>query len=132
MTKSLLIFIGSGAGGVLRYALSGLTQRLANGSFPIGTLIVNITGCLLIGFLTAALSGRVLVREEYRVAVLIGLLGGYTTFSTFGLETFALLNAGQPWRALLNVTASVTLGPGAGGRVDRLPAGRKLAGSVTL
>jgi len=110
MTKSLLIFIGSGAGGVLRYALSGLTQRLANGSFPIGTLIVNITGCLLIGFLTAALSGRVLVREEYRVAVLIGLLGGYTTFSTFGLETFALLNAGQPWRALLNVTASVTLG----------------------
>jgi CrcB protein len=110
MTKLLLIFIGSGAGGVLRYVLAGWTQRLANGSFPIGTLIVNITGCLLIGFLTAAFSGRVLVREEYRVAVLIGLLGGYTTFSTFGLETFALLNAGQPWRALLNVTASVTAG----------------------
>ncbi len=110
MTRFLLIFIGSGAGGVLRYALSGWTQRLANGSFPIGTLIVNITGCLLIGFLTAAFSGRVLVREEYRVAVLIGLLGGYTTFSTFGLETFALLNDGQAWRALLNVTASLILG----------------------
>lgn len=110
MTKFLLIFIGSGAGGVLRYALAGWTQRLANGSFPIGTLIVNITGCLLIGFLTAALSGRVLMREEYRVALLIGLLGGYTTFSTFGLETFTLLNDGQAWRALLNVTASVILG----------------------
>ena len=110
MTKFLLIFIGSGAGGVLRYALAGWTQRLANGSFPIGTLIVNITGCLLIGFLTAAFSGRVLVREEYRVAVLIGLLGGYTTFSTFGLETFALLNDGQSWRAMLNVAASLILG----------------------
>jgi len=110
MTKFILIFIGSGAGGVLRYALAGWTQRLANGSFPIGTLIVNITGCLLIGFLTAALSGRVLMREEYRVALLIGLLGGYTTFSTFGLETFTLLNDGQAWRALLNVTASVILG----------------------
>ncbi len=110
MTKFLLIFIGSGAGGVLRYALAGWTQRLANGSFPIGTLIVNITGCLLIGFLSAAFSGRLLVREEYRVAVLIGLLGGYTTFSTFGLETFALLNDGQWWRATANVTASVILG----------------------
>jgi len=110
MAKILLIFIGSGAGGVLRYALAGWTQRLANGSFPVGTLIVNITGCLLIGFLTATLSGRVLLREEYRVALLMGLLGGYTTFSTFGLETFTLLNDGQSWRALLNVTASVILG----------------------
>jgi len=110
MTKIMLIFIGSGAGGVLRYAVSGWTQRLANGSFPIGTLLVNITGCLLIGFLTAALSGRVLLREEYRVALLIGLLGGYTTFSTFGLETFTLANDGQAWRALLNIGASIVLG----------------------
>ena len=110
MLKVLFIFLGSGAGGVLRYAVSGWTQRLANGAFPIGTLIVNVTGCLLIGFLTAALSGRMLMREEYRVAVLIGLLGGYTTFSTFGLETFTFLNDGQAWRALLNIAASVVLG----------------------
>ena len=110
MAKVLFIFLGSGAGGVLRYAVSGWTQRLANGAFPIGTLIVNVTGCLLIGFLTAALSGRMLMREEYRVAVLIGLLGGYTTFSTFGLETFTFLNDGQAWRALLNIAASVVLG----------------------
>ncbi|MCK4658768.1 MAG: fluoride efflux transporter CrcB [Phycisphaerae bacterium] len=110
MSKLLFIFIGSGTGGLLRYAISGWTQRLANGSFPLGTLFVNVTGCLLIGFLTAALSGRMLVREEYRVALLIGLVGGYTTFSTFGMETFALLNDGQAWRALLNVAASVVLG----------------------
>jgi len=106
----LLIFIGSGAGGVARYAVSGWAQRLSSASFPLGTLVVNVTGCLLIGFLTAALSGRVLVQAEYRQALLIGLLGGYTTFSTFGVETFALLNDGQAWPALLNIAASVLLG----------------------
>ncbi len=110
MLKSLFIFIGSGAGGLLRYSVSGWAQRWANGVFPIGTLVVNVTGCLLVGFLAAALSGWAIVREEYRVALLIGLLGGYTTFSTFGLETFALLNDGQTWRAILNIAASVVLG----------------------
>ena len=110
MLKLLFIFIGSGAGGVLRYAVSGWAQRQTHGVFPIGTLVVNVLGCLLIGVLTAALSGRVLMREEYRLALLIGLLGGYTTFSTFGMETFGLLNDGETWRALLNVAASVVLG----------------------
>jgi CrcB protein len=87
MCKLVLIFVGSGLGGVLRYALGGWGQRLADGRFPLGTLIVNVSGCLLIRFLTAAFAGRVLIREEYRVALLIGVLGGYTTFSTFGLET---------------------------------------------
>jgi CrcB protein len=110
MQKLLLIFVGSGFGGVLRYALAGWTQRLTGGVFPLGTLLVNVTGCLLIGFLTAAFGGRILVREEHRVALLIGLLGGYTTFSTFGLETFALLNDGQYGRAGVNVVASVAVG----------------------
>ena len=110
MTKVVLIFIGSGVGGVLRYVVAGWSQRLANGSFPIGTLLVNVSGCLVVGFLAAALAGRVLVREELRLALLIGLLGGYTTFSTFGLETFALLNAGQKWPALLNIISSIVLG----------------------
>ena len=108
--KLLLIFLGSGVGGVLRYTLAGWAQRLGNGSFPLGTLLVNLAGCMLIGFLTAALSGRVLIREEYRIALLVGLLGGFTTFSTFGLETFALLNDGQYGRAALNVAISVAAG----------------------
>ena len=112
MLKLSLIFLGSGLGGVFRYAVGGWAQRLGGGSFPIGTLLVNVLGCLLVGFLAAALSGRILIREDYRFALLVGLLGGFTTFSTFGFETFALLNDGQHLRAMLNVTLSVGVGLG--------------------
>lgn len=105
-----LIFVASGGGGVIRYLLSGWSQKLANGSFPIGTLTVNVLGCFGIGFLTAAFSGRWLLREEYRVALVIGVFGGFTTFSAFGLETFAFLNDGQYARAGVNVGLSVALG----------------------
>lgn len=110
MLKFALVFLGSGLGGVCRYALGGWVQRLGNGSFPLGTLAVNLIGCLLIGFLTASLSGRVLLREEYRVALIVGVLGGFTTFSAFGMETFALLNDGQFARASANVLLSVGAG----------------------
>lgn len=108
--KLTLIFVASGFGGVLRYLLSGWSEKLANGSFPLGTLTVNVVGCLAIGFLTAAFTGRWLVREEYRIALVVGVLGGFTTFSAFGLETFALLNDGQYGRAALNIGGSVVMG----------------------
>ena len=110
MQKLILIFLGSGLGGVLRYILSGWAQRFGDGSFPLGTLTVNLIGCFLVGFLSAAFSGRVLIREEYRIALLIGVLGGFTTFSTFGLETFTLLNDGEWARAAWNVGVSVVPG----------------------
>lgn len=110
MLKVLLIFVGSGLGGVMRYALSGWVQKFGNGTFPLGTLVVNVTGCLLIGFLTAAFSGRLLIREEYRIALIVGVLGGFTTFSAFEIETFAFLNDGQYLRAAANVALSVAIG----------------------
>ncbi|MCC7316652.1 MAG: fluoride efflux transporter CrcB [Planctomycetes bacterium] len=110
MNKFLLIFLGSGFGGLLRYGLSGWAQRFGNGSFPLGTLAVNLTGCLAIGFLSAAFSGRILIHEEYRIGLVVGILGGFTTFSAFGLETFALINDGQHIRATLNVILSVGVG----------------------
>jgi CrcB protein len=110
MSKVVLIFVGSGLGGVCRYALSGWAQRLGNGSFPLGTLMVNLVGCLVIGFLSAAFAGRWLVREEYRIAIIVGVIGGFTTFSAFGVETFALLNDGQYVPAVANVAASVVFG----------------------
>ncbi len=110
MTKWLLIAAGGAFGSILRYAIQGWVQRAANGSFPAGTLAVNVLGCLVIGFLTALFTGPVLIREEYRIGLLVGILGGFTTFSTFGLESFTLMNAGQFALAALNIFSSCTLG----------------------
>ena len=73
-------------------------------------MAVNLIGCLGIGFLAAMFSGPLLVREEYRIGLTVGVLGGFTTFSAFGLETFSLANEGQFLLALVNVTASCLLG----------------------
>jgi len=110
MSKLVLIFLGSGLGGVCRYVLSGWAQRFGSASFPVGTLMVNVLGCLAIGFLSAAFMGRWFIREEHRIAVVVGVIGGFTTFSAFGMETFALLNDGQYFRAATNATLSVVLG----------------------
>ncbi|MBI2824009.1 MAG: fluoride efflux transporter CrcB [Planctomycetia bacterium] len=110
MTKLLLIAVGGGLGSVLRYGLQGAVQRIAGGGFPAGTLAVNAIGCLCVGFLTAMLTGPFLIREEYRIGLTVGVLGGFTTFSTFGLETFHLANDGQMRLALANVVLSCGLG----------------------
>jgi CrcB protein len=110
MLKLILIFVGSGLGGILRYAVQGLVQQLAAVSFPLGTLAVNVAGCFIIGVLAAVFSGPILIREEYRIGLTVGIIGGFTTFSTFGLETFNLANAGQVRLALANVLASCVLG----------------------
>jgi CrcB protein len=110
MTKLLFIAIGGGIGAVLRYSVGGWAQRLTQGSFPVGTLAVNLSGCLAIGFLGALFAGPWLVREEYRFGILVGLLGGFTTFSTFGWETLSLSNEGQFGMALGNILLSNALG----------------------
>lgn len=110
MLKISLVFLGSGLGGVLRFLVSAWVQKLADAKFPFGTLVVNLSGCLLIGFLAAAFAGRLQVRDELRIALIAGVLGGFTTFSAFGFETFALLNEGQQLRAGANVLLSVAGG----------------------
>lgn len=109
LLKPVLIFLGAGSGGLLRYWLGGLIQNWWGPTFPLGTLIVNVSGCLAMGFLAAAWTGPVLFREEYRTAVLIGVLGGYTTFSSFGRETLALTHDGEWLRAGGYVLGSVAL-----------------------
>jgi fluoride exporter len=110
MVKLLLIAAGGAVGTLLRYLVSGWGQSLVGGWFPLGTLIVNVTGCLLIGVLGAYFAGPQLVREEYRMAVMIGALGAFTTFSTFGFETFALARDGELRWALANLLLSNGLG----------------------
>jgi CrcB protein len=108
--KWLLIACGGGAGAILRYAMAGWGQRLTSGVFPVGTLMVNTLGCLAIGFLASLFAGPLLIREEYRIAILVGFLGGFTTFSTYGYETFALLGDGEWWSATVNILLSNVLG----------------------
>lgn len=108
-----LLLIGTGGfiGSVARYLLSMTIQRAANGIlFPFGTLSVNLIGCLLIGFLAGLAEFRGLLSPELRMFFLIGILGGFTTFSTFGYETFQLLRDGQNAFALTNIIASVVVG----------------------
>jgi len=113
MYKLALIAVGSAAGGLCRYGLAGVVQRFAGVTFPWGTLCVNVVGCLLIGVCGAVFSGPHLIREEYRLAATVGLLGGFTTFSSFGFETLQLVNSGSMRSAILNVSACNVLGLGA-------------------
>ena len=102
----LWIFLAGGAGAVLRYGLAGLVQGRAGADFPWGTLAVNVLGCFAIGWLATAAERSVLA-PELRIALLVGLLGGFTTFSTFGLETWRLLEDAELGRALANGLGSV-------------------------
>lgn len=110
MTQLALIFVAGGIGCVSRYLLATWAQRAWRGSFPAGTLCVNLVGCFCAGLLAAALARKLITREEWRLAAGFGFLGGFTTFSAFGYETFALLEAGQIGRALGNILLSVGLG----------------------
>lgn len=103
------VALGGALGSVARYGCSGVVSRLTDGAFPFGTMVVNVTGAILIGFL-AALSvteGRLLVPPSVRLFTMTGICGGYTTFSTFSLETFNLLRDGEWLRAGANVLLSV-------------------------
>jgi CrcB protein len=110
MTKLLLIAAGGGVGAVLRFLVAGWVQRGVTG-FPIGTLTVNVVGCLLIGFLGAlATSSGERLPPELRFALMIGVLGGFTTFSTFGLETIELAREHEFAKAALYIALSNVIG----------------------
>ena len=107
-----LLFIGlAGLTGTLcRYGLSGLIARRFGETFPTGTLLVNIIGCFLAGFVFFPLHERFLVSEVVRTALMIGFLGGFTTFSSFGLQTFTLLKDGEIGFAIINILLSNAVG----------------------
>ena len=100
-----LVWLGvAGAAGTLcRYGLSGLVQRAHDGSFPWGTFVVNGLGCFLFGLLWTLAEERLVVSGETRVVLLVGLLGGFTTFSSYAFETSAMLRDAEWWLAAANV-----------------------------
>ena len=105
----LWIGFGSALGGMARYWCTGVMARLLGETFPWGTLLVNVLGSLIIGFFATATApdGRLFVGAEMRQFFMIGLLGGYTTFSSFSLQTLSLLNDGEWLYAGLNIGLSV-------------------------
>jgi CrcB protein len=110
MQKIILIGLAGLIGTLCRYWLSGLVARQYGETFPWGTLVVNVMGCFLAGSLFYLMEERFLVSPTLRTVILIGLLGGFTTFSSFGLQTFTLLREGEFALAALNVTLSNVLG----------------------
>jgi CrcB protein len=105
--------VGSGGflGALARFGLSGLVHRkFPLTTFPLGTLGVNLLGCLLIGVITGFAESRQLFSPEFRIFALIGVLGGFTTFSTFGYETFVMLKDDKYLLAVANVGLHVILG----------------------
>jgi CrcB protein len=106
----LAVFAGGGLGALGRYWIGGWVQSHAGVSFPWGTLCVNATGCLAIGVLATLLEERALLGPAARLFLIVGVLGGYTTFSTFGIETWRLIEAGEWLRATANAVGSVAAG----------------------
>ena len=114
MGKILWVGFGGFLGSIGRYLLSGYIQHLMRGTgFPYGTLVVNLIGCLLIGFLSQWVGTRGFLSPETRLFVFMGLLGGFTTFSTFSNETMNLWQVGASAAAFANVAVHVILGLGA-------------------
>ena len=109
--KLLWVGLGGCTGAILRYVISGWVQRWSRSiDFPYGTLAVNMIGCLAIGFLSQLAESRSLFTPEARLFIFMGLLGAFTTFSTFSKETLALLQAGAYLLALANVTLQLAVG----------------------
>jgi CrcB protein len=115
VTRMLAIAAGGALGALLRYWASTAVHARLGTAFPYGTLLVNVAGSLLMGFLYIWLLERVAEGPALRAFLLVGLLGAFTTFSTFSLETLNLVETGQVARALANIVASVTLCIGAAG-----------------
>ena len=112
--RLFLVGFGGFLGSALRYIVSGYVQQSARDiGFPYGTLAVNVIGCLVIGALSALAENRGVFTTEARLFVFVGILGGFTTFSTFSNETMNFLREGDNLRALANVTTQLILGLGA-------------------
>lgn len=109
MNLVLAIGVGGAIGSILRYSLALATHRMIATTFPLGTLVVNVLGSFAIGLAYVWLIERFGIRPEMRAFLIVGVLGGFTTFSSFSLETVTLLMQASYGRAVLNVVASVAV-----------------------
>ena len=108
--KYLLILLGGGVGSLARYVVGSAIATRFGTRFPAGTMLVNVTGCFLIGLTMTLLTERLQPHPYWRLTLVVGFLGGYTTFSSFEWETYSAVREGGLWIGLVNVVGSVTLG----------------------
>jgi fluoride exporter len=108
--RILLIALFGAIGTLARYGLQGVVQIKMGGTFPYGTLLINLTGCFFLGLIGQMTLNRVIIPPEWRMAIAVGFFGGYTTFSSFGWETAKMLEAGEWLRGSTYVAASVVFG----------------------
>ena len=109
----LWIALGAVAGAIARYALSGYIARVFSSAFPYGTLIINVSGSLVLGFFLVLAGERMLLDPRWRMLVAIGFCGSYTTFSSYAFESFAQMESGQWMMMAINITANNALCLGA-------------------
>jgi fluoride exporter len=108
--RILLIALFGAIGTLTRYGLQGVVQIKMGGTFPYGTLLINLTGCFFLGLIGQITLNRAIISPEWRMAIAVGFFGGYTTFSSFGWETAKMLEAGEWLYGSLYVGSSVILG----------------------
>lgn len=109
----LLIAVGGALGAVMRFLSQATVYELVGRSFPFGTMFVNVTGSFLMGLLSIFLVEKFNLGAEWHMAILIGVLGSFTTFSTFSIETLVLFEQGDMFKAFANIMLSVVLCIGA-------------------
>src|SRR5262245_40254454 len=109
MRSIFCVGIGSFIGGVLRHLVSAWMLKMLDPAFPFGTLVVNALGCLVMGFLTGLIEARLILTADVRLFLIVGIVGGFTTFSAFAWETFALARSTQGIAAL-NIALQLLLG----------------------
>ncbi|MCZ2074193.1 MAG: fluoride efflux transporter CrcB [Bryobacterales bacterium] len=105
-----MVMLGGGIGSLARYVVGVAIMSRFGGKFPLGTMVINVTGSFAIGILMTLFTERLQLHPYWRFLLVIGFLGGYTTFSTFEYETFRAVRDGELVSALLNVVGSVALG----------------------
>jgi CrcB protein len=110
LIRYLLVAVGGGAGALTRYLAASAIMRRSGGKFPLGTLAINVTGSFLIGFLMTLLTVRFHFDPKWRLLLVVGFLGGYTTFSSFEWETYTATREGGLLTGMLNIVSSVMLG----------------------
>jgi CrcB protein len=106
----LLIAAGGALGSVARYLMSTFVLRTSGSLFPLGTFAVNVAGCFVFGLIAGAAEQRIALAPELRMFLLVGVLGGFTTFSSYAFESFALVRDGQVAWASMNIAGQVIAG----------------------